>query len=116
MANTYTWDTKTVDVYPEHDGENDVVYYVHWVLKATSSEKHEVDGIQVPYTASTYGAQTISVDDITDFIPFDDLTEAVVRGWTENAIGAEGVESLKDSLSNNITQQLNPTSETKTIS
>ena len=26
MANTYTWDCKTVDTYPTHDSHSDVVY------------------------------------------------------------------------------------------
>ena len=30
MANTYTWDCKTVDVYPEFESNSDVVYNVHW--------------------------------------------------------------------------------------
>ena len=116
MANTYTWNTKTVDVYPEHDGETDVVYVVHWTLIGTSSEKHEVNGGEVPYKASVYGTQSISADDITDFIPFDDLTVAITRGWVEDAMGADGVQSLKDGLKSNITEQITPTTETKTIS
>ena len=116
MANTYTWDTKTVDVYPEHDGETDVVYVVHWRLNGRSSEKHEVNGEEVPYTSSVYGTQSISADDITDFIPFDDLTVAITRGWVEDAMGADGVQSLKDGLKANITEQITPTTETKTIS
>jgi hypothetical protein len=30
MANTYTWDCKTVDTYPTHNEQTDVVYNVHW--------------------------------------------------------------------------------------
>ena len=30
--NTYTWDCKTVDVYPTHESLTDVVYNVHWRL------------------------------------------------------------------------------------
>ena len=116
MANTYTWDTKTVDVYPEHDGETDVVYVVHWRIQATSSETHLVDGENVPYTANIYGTQPVSTVDITDFIPFDDLTVAITRGWVEDAMGADGVQSLKDGLKANITEQITPTTETKTIS
>ena len=116
MANTYTWNTKKVDVYVEHDGETDVVFAVNWRLNATSSEKHEVNGEEVPYIASIYGTQSISVDDISDFIPFDDLTEAITKGWVEDAMGADEVQSLKDNLKANITQQITPTTETKTIS
>jgi len=39
MANTYTWDCKTVDVYPNHDGHSDVVYVVHWRLNAESDQQ-----------------------------------------------------------------------------
>ena len=27
---TYDWDCKTVDTYPKHTGESDVVCNVHW--------------------------------------------------------------------------------------
>jgi|TARA_R110002096_G_scaffold409815_1_gene609300 hypothetical protein len=115
MANTYTWNTKTVDVYPEHDGESDVVYVVHWRLNATSSEKHEVNGEEVPYTSDVYGTQSISTDDIANFIPFADLTEATTKGWVEDAMGATEVQSLKNGLKADIDGQITPTSETKTI-
>ena len=41
MANTYTWDCRTVDTYPTHTDpnevtESDVVYNVHWRLTATT--------------------------------------------------------------------------------
>ena len=50
MANTYSWNCKTVDCYPTFDDETDVVYNVHWRLTATSSKK---DGEGNPYTASS---------------------------------------------------------------
>ena len=83
MANTYAWDCKTVDVYPTHDSNSDVVYNVHWRLTATSDQTHEVDGENVPYTASVYGAQGISTDDNENFIPFADLNKAVITCWVE---------------------------------
>ena len=115
MANTYAWDCKTVDVYPTHDSHSDVVYIVHWRLIATSDQTHEVDGEDVPYTASVYGTQGISTDDIENFIPFADLTESIVEGWTETAMGEDEVQSLKDGLDANIVEQITPTTETKTI-
>ena len=30
MANTYTWDCKTVDTYPTHADQEHVIYNVHW--------------------------------------------------------------------------------------
>ena len=116
MANTYTWNCRTVDVYPTYESLDDVVYTVHWRLLATSSETHVVDGEAVPYTATTYNTQTLSLADVgTDFIPFADLTNEVITGWTETAMGGTEVQTRKDSLDTNITEQITPTSETKTI-
>ena len=66
MANTYSWNCKTVDCYPTFDDETDVVYNVHWRLTATSSE---VDAEGNPYVASVYGTQSISTDDIASITP-----------------------------------------------
>ncbi len=60
MANSYEWNCKTCDVYPEYEDEQDVVVVVHWRLNATSSETHEVNGEDVPYTASVYGTETLT--------------------------------------------------------
>ena len=112
MANTYTWDCKTVDVYPNHDSHSDVVYNVHWRLNAVSDQQ---DAEGNDYTASTYGTQAINADDIENFIPFADLTNEIVSGWVTDVMGEDKVSGLKESLDNNIDGQINPTSETKTI-
>jgi len=115
MANTYAWNCKTVDVYPTHDSHSDVVYVVHWRLTATSDQTHEVDGEDVPYTASVYGSEGVSTDDLSNFKPFADLTNAIVTGWVETAIGADEVASMKSGLDANIVEQITPTTETKTV-
>ena len=116
MSNTYTWDCKTVDVYPEYEDHTDTVYNVHWRLNAESSETHEVDGEEVPYTASVYGTQSLSLEDIgSDFIPFADLTNTIVSGWVEGLMGEEEVANLKSALDSKIAEEINPTTETKTI-
>jgi hypothetical protein len=112
MAIGYTWDCKTVDVYPEHDNESDVVYNVHWRLNAVSDQQ---DAEGNDYTASSYGTQPLTVDDIVSFIPFADLTNETVTGWVTNAMGEDEVDNLKSGLVNEIDGQINPTSETKTI-
>jgi len=116
MANTYTWNCATVDVYPTYESLDDVVYTVHWQLLATSPETHVVDGETVPYTATVYGTESVSLADIgTDFIPFADLTNEITTGWTETAMGADEVQALKDNVDANITEQITPITETKTI-
>tara|TARA_R100001510_G_C7576620_1_gene151096 strand:- start:363 stop:716 length:354 start_codon:yes stop_codon:yes gene_type:complete len=115
MANTYTWDCKTVDCYPEHDNHNDVVYNVHWRLNAVSDQTHEVDGEDVHYTAYVYGTHSVNADDIENFVPFADLTNEMVSGWVVEGMGEEQVQSLQDGLDAQINEQINPTTETKTI-
>ena len=112
MANTYTWDCKTVDTYPTHDSHSDVVYNVHWRLNA-ESDQQDADGNN--YSASVYGTHSVNADDISSFIPFADLTNDIVTGWVTSGMGDDEVQSLKDGLDSNIDSQINPTSVTKTI-
>jgi hypothetical protein len=112
MSNTYTWDCKTVDVYPNHDSHSDVVYNVHWRLNAESDQQ---DSEGNNYSASVYGTHSVNADDISNFIPFADLTNDIVTGWVTTGMGEDEVQSLKDGLDSNIDSQINPTSVTKTI-
>jgi len=111
--NTYTWNCRTVDCYPTFEGDlKDVVYNVHWRLNCTSDK---VDAEGNSYVASVYGTQAISTEDIKDFIPFADLSNATVSGWVESTMGDEEVAQLKSNLDANIESQINPTSVTLTL-
>lgn len=112
MAINYTWDCKTVDVYPTHDGHSDVVYVVHWRLNA-ESDQQDAEGNN--YSASVYGTHSVNADDISNFIPFADLTNDIVTGWVTSGMGDDEVANLKSGLDSNIENQINPTSVTKTI-
>jgi hypothetical protein len=112
MANTYTWDCKTVDVYPTHDGHSDVVYTVHWRLNA-ESDQQDAEGNN--YSASVYGTHSVNADDISDFIPFANLTNEIVTGWVTDGMGEEEVASLKSVLDAKIADEINPTSVVKTL-
>ncbi len=112
MANTYTWDCKTVDVYPTHDSHSDVVYVVHWRLNAVSDQQ-DAEGNN--YAASVYGTHSVNADDISNFVPFADLTNDMVTGWVTAGMGDDEVASLKSSLDDQIALLITPTSVTKTI-
>ena len=108
----YTWDVKTVDVYPSEGGHNNVIYLVHWRLNATDTE---VDAEGNPYVASVYGTQSLDTSDLSNFTSFDSVTSSQVQGWVEAAMGEEAVQGLKDGLDANIADQKNPTSITKQL-
>ena len=105
MANTYTWNCKTVDTYPTHDGNADVVYNVHWILNAEDGD----------YSASSYGTQSLDTSDLSNFTSFADVTSDMVKGWVIDAMGEEEVANLKAGLDSQIESQKNPTSVTKTL-
>ena len=102
---SYDWNCKTVDVYPQAEGETNVVYNVHWIVTGTEED----------YTANSIGTQVVALDPETPFIPFEDLTNEIVVGWTKEAIGADQVQAIEDGIAAQIAELENPTSVTMTI-
>ena len=113
MAINYAWDVSTVDTYPTKDSNSDVVYNVHWRLKATDDANTDSDGNN--WTAEVYGSQELDTDDISSFTAFADLTSSDVQGWVEAALGADEVTELKSGLDAQIAEKITPTSVTKQI-
>ena len=109
---TYNWNCKTVDCYPEQDNEADVVYNVHWIVTGVSDQ---VDSQGSPYSATNIGTQTLDTSQITNFIPFDQLTNDEVVAWTKGAMGDEQVASIEASIQSQIDSLITPTSVTLTI-
>jgi shikimate kinase len=102
---TYDWNCKTVDVYPQEEGETNVVYNVHW----------RVTGVKEDYSATNIGTQIVTLNPETEFIPFDELTNEVVVGWTKEAMSEEQVEAIEGSIASQIDELENPASVTMTI-
>ena len=113
MAISYSWNVSTVDTYPTHNSQSDVVYNVHWRLTATDDANNDADGN--PQTASVYGSQAVDTSDLSSFTAFADLTASNVQGWVETALGTDEVTAMKASLDANIAAKITPTSVTKTI-
>jgi hypothetical protein len=109
---TFNWDCRTVDVYPTSGDNTDVVYNVHWRLTGVSDQ---LDANDNPYSATVIGTQTLSTEEIVDFVPFEDLTHEQIVTWTQEAIGAEQVTQMEDNVNNQIDNLITPTSVTKTI-
>jgi len=114
MAISYTWDCKTCDTYPTKSSKSNVVYNVHWRLTATDGTNKDSDGNN--WTATTYGSQAVSTDDLSSFKNWSSLTNADVQGWVETALTADTVTAMKTSLDAVIAEKVSPTSVTKTLS
>ena len=110
MANTYSWNCRTVDTYPTHTDtndvtESDVVYNVHWRLSGT-------DGT---HTATVIGTQTLETADLSAFTSFDAITHEDMITWTKAALSAERVTELESNLDSQLLELATPSSVTKVI-
>tara|TARA_R100001480_G_scaffold69017_1_gene80341 strand:- start:217 stop:537 length:321 start_codon:yes stop_codon:yes gene_type:complete len=100
MANTYNWRINALDA-KIHEGDNDnVIYTVHWSFIATDETGD--------FTASSIGTMGVEYDP-DNFIPYADLVKSDVVGWLEAGLN---VDSLKESLDNQIESKINPVDET----
>lgn len=106
---TYDWNCKTVDAYVEQGGNDDVVYNVHWIVTGIKEDGEE------QYSSTNIGTQTLDTSEITDFIPFDQVTNEQVVAWTQAAMGAEQVTAIETSIADAIELEINPVSITLTV-
>ena len=113
MAISYTWDVSQCDVYPQKSGKSNVVHAVNWKLTATDDAHQDKDGVDISSTGIS--VQNIDTSDLSSFINWSDLTASDVQGWVETAMGSTEVARLKSSLDGMITQQISPSSVTKTL-
>jgi hypothetical protein len=90
----FTWNVVQMDRLTS-DG---FVVTVHYTVNAVDGE----------FTASTYGTVGYTQGE-SSYVPFADLTEAVVVGWVQESLGKDTVE---EALAAQITAQKNPVQET----
>ena len=98
MSITNTWNIVAMDAYPQHEGETDVVFTVHWTLTGT-------DGT---YTGYVYGSVGVTYDSSSAFTPYAQLTQDQVIGWAKEALGAEQVTNYEANVTAQIENQINP--------
>ena len=108
----YDWNCKTVDVHPQEEGETDVVYNIHWTVTGTSDQ---LDSEGNPYSTTNIGTQVVPLSPGAPFIPLEDLTNEMVVGWTQGAMGEEQVTDIEANIAASIELLINPTSITLTI-
>ena len=99
MSITYTWEFPRFNTFANHNGLEDVVYNIEYILSATDGEGH---GSQI------FGTVGVSDPDPLTFKPFRLLTQRVVEQWVESALGEEVLTDMKNNLANQINNQKNP--------
>ena len=111
---TYNWNCKTVDAYVEKDNESDVVYNVHWIVTGVSDEI-DPNSPNIFYQSGSIGTQLLDISEITNFIPFDQVTNEEVVAWTQAAMGEEQVTAIETGIASQIESMIHPTTITLTV-
>jgi hypothetical protein len=70
---------------------------------------YDVVGVDGNYTASmTSNTAQFSTQDVTEFTPYADLTEAIVLGWVKESLGENGIISIEACIQGQIDSEINP--------
>ena len=104
MAITYKWDIPAMNAHIQSEGEDNVIYTVHY--KYTGSE--ESGG--KTYSSTNIGTQSYIYVAGEPFTPYEDTEafEAVVIGWLEDSLD---VDQMQASIAANIQSQITPVNE-----
>jgi len=95
-----TWSITQLDYALSQDGHTDVVNNSHWQC---------VDADDAGNQARSYGAVGIPTDDLSNFTPYADITEAQALQWTKDALGAEQVAAIEAGVAQQLSLIENPT-------
>ena len=104
MAITYKWDIPQMNAHIQAEGEDNVIYTVHY--RYTGSE--EVGG--KTYSSTNIGTQSYTYVAGEPFVPYADTEafEAVVIGWLE---GSLDVPAMQDGIAATIQSEVTPVNE-----
>ena len=104
MAITYKWDIPQMNAHIQAEGEDNVIYTVHW--RYTGSE--ESGG--KTYSSTNTGTQSYTYVAGDPFVPYADTEafEAVVIGWLE---GSLDVAAMQASIASTIALEIAPVNE-----
>jgi hypothetical protein len=98
----YNWNTLEVEVFNSLDGNTDVVYSVKYGI-LTSENGTGVTLIK---------EQELNISSITEFIPFEDLTDETVIGWVKSDLGESGVIDVQKEAEELLNKALNTSTKT----
>ena len=104
MAVTYTWDIPQMNAHIQYEGEDNVIYTVHYRYSGSEESGGET------YSSTNIGTQSYTYVAGDPFVTYEDTEafEAIVIGWLE---GSLDVPSMQASIAANIESQIAPVNE-----
>jgi hypothetical protein len=94
------WKISTLD----RDTVDGFVTTAHWTASQTDGD----------FSASTYSTVSFTKKDGINYVPYANLTEAIVIGWVKASLGAEGVAAVDAALAAQIAEKKAPKKATGT--
>ena len=104
MAITYKWDIPAMNAHIQAEGEENVIYTVHYRYTGSEESNGQV------YSSTTIGTQSYTYVAGEPFTPYEDTEafENVVIGWLEDSLD---VQAMQASIDANIQSQITPVNE-----
>lgn len=101
MATTFTWTADALD----RTTSDGIVYQVHMRLNAADDTYQTAASVSVPLDLPAEGDTVV---------PYSELTEEVVVGWSKAKLGTEQVTAIESELQRRLNEQRTPTTATGT--
>ena len=104
MAITYKWDIPTMNAHIQADGQDNVIYVVHYIYSGSEEYNENI------YSSRIIGTVNYTYVAGEPFTPYENTEafEAIVIGWLE---GSLDVAQLQASIATNIEAQIAPVNE-----
>jgi len=104
MAITYKWDIPQMNAHIEAEGQDNVIYTVHWRYIGSEESGGKT------YSSTMIGTQTYAYASGDPFTPYADTEafEAIVIGWLE---GSLDVPAMQSSIAATIATEIAPVNE-----
>ena len=94
-----TWTIASMDRDITQDGKANVVTSIHWRASETDTDGN---------SGSSYGSVSVTLGS-QSFIAFKDITQEIGIQWAKDALGADEVKNIEDSIASQIDALANPT-------
>jgi len=104
MAITYKWDIPAMNAHIQSEGEENVIYTVHYRYTGSEESNGKI------YSSTNIGTQSYSYVAGEPFTPYENTEafEAIVIGWLENSLD---VDQMQDTIAADIQSQIAPVNE-----
>ena len=104
MAITYKWDIPQMNAHIQADGQDNVIYTVHYRYSGSEESGGEI------YSSTNIGTQSYKYVAGEPFVPYENTEafEAIVIGWLE---GSLDVPAMQATIAASIESQIVPVNE-----